>query len=208
MSPRGSLNGTLSGEGQVLTLPIARSSRGALGFGLNEANRVTDLGLQAASGLRAWDLCLAIDGVPIESTLKETLGDITNKPVHDLTVLRMKKVPPLGSGSGPSVLTATLEKQSPGFGHAWQKREFQLQGDTLWYRSREAEPRSISLQNLVSIRIVDHKAREFHLATRDGYRVFKFRAPDSATLFQWVTALQVRHVEVNPKAGQRVAADI
>ena len=64
------------------------------------------------------------------------------------------------------------------------------------------------VESLVSIRIVDHKTREFALATREGDRVYRFRAPDSATLFRWVTALQVRHAEVNPAAGQRMAADI
>lgn len=202
----------MEGAGQILTIPVTRGANGALGIGLNESNRVTEVGAQGASGLKSWDMVVAVDDVAVgERTLAQTLGAIPNKATHELTIMRMASAPPIGDGAG--VMTAELEKQSPAFGHPWQKRTFQLEraGDTLWYRTGEDKPKGIALKSVFSIRVADHKANEVHLKTNDSDRVFKIRAPDNATLFQWVTALQTRHGELNPERAVEkgaVAADL
>ena len=71
----------VDGETQTLTLRVSRDEAGKLGIGLNLSNRVTQLGLQAASGLRIWDLVIAVDqedlgGRSLAETMKKKAKEL------------------------------------------------------------------------------------------------------------------------------------
>jgi len=184
----------VDGETQTLTLRVSRDEAGKLGIGLNLSNRVTQLGLQAASGLRIWDLVIAVDQEDLGGrSLAETMQKKEQKATHELTVVRLTKAPP--KPGAQHVLTDELLKQSPAMGAPWQARTFQLDGETLWYRAGDGVTKRVPLSTITTVRVVDHVKFEFHFNTNATDRTYKLRAHSSSQLYKWVTALQMQHAE-------------
>ena len=77
---------------QTMLLRIKRRGN-KLGIGLNDHNRVTQVGPAAEDGLFLYDWVVAYDGVDVgDRPLAELIASLPQLPMHELVVLR-----PLGS---------------------------------------------------------------------------------------------------------------
>lgn len=186
----------MSGHGTVLEITVPRRD-GKLGIGLNQANRVTDLGPTEKDGLKMWDMIVSVDDVSCGSrTMAEVMADMPKKDKHVLTVLRLDAAPPSSKTTTTSEMEGWLQKQSPAFPNPWQNRKCQLKDGRLWYFANDdaSQPKSIALSDVTAISVADLGRGEFKMVATG--RTYMFRAPNKASLFSWVKALQLAQMKV------------
>lgn len=76
-------------HGYTAVLLRIRRRNERLGVGLNDLNRVTEVGPAVAEGLRMWDWVIAFDGVAVNAgRIENLIGTMPKLPIHELVVLR------------------------------------------------------------------------------------------------------------------------
>ena len=84
-----------------------------LNIGLNDLNRVTEVGPAVGDGLRMWDWVVAFDGVEVNGRIEGLIASMPTLPIHELVVLRPQSLAFTSEALDHSVIEAKKMAASP-----------------------------------------------------------------------------------------------